>query len=331
MLDVMMIDDRQNLLRIQQRRSVMCTNTDLLPVNPKYKARIFELLYQDKKELLDLYNAVNGTSYEDPEELEINTLENAVYMAMHNDVSFVIGWNVSLYEHQSTFSPNLPLRFLFYMSDLYSAITRDDNLYGEKLIKVPAPKFIIFYNGIKSRPEREVLTLSAMYQIEEEEPELELKATLLNINIGYNEQLKRTCKSLGDYCEYTGRVRAYAKEMPIEEAVERAITECIREGILADFLSRNRTEAKKVSIYEYDEEKHLRMEREQSYADGLEQGIERGIEQGIERGIEQGIEQEQYRMAQEMYKKGFPLEQISELIGVDKEQIEQWCKEEKKE
>ena len=309
MLDVMMIDDRQNLLRIQQRRSVMCTNTDLLPVNPKYKARIFELLYQDKKELLDLYNAVNGTSYEDPEELE-----NAVYMAMHNDVSFVIGWNVSLYEHQSTFSPNLPLRFLFYMSDLYSAITRDDNLYGEKLIKVPAPKFIIFYNGIKSRPEREVLTLSAMYQIEEEEPELELKATLLNINIGYNEQLKRTCKSLGDYCEYTGRVRAYAKEMPIEEAVERAITECIREGILADFLSRNRTEAKKVSIYEYDEEKHLRMEREQSYADGLEQGIV----------------QEQYRMAQEMYKKGFPLEQISELIGVDKEQIEQWCKENKK-
>ena len=121
-------------------------------------------------------------------------------------------------------------------------------------------------------------------------------------------------KALGDYCEYTGRVRAYAKEMPIEAAVERAITECIREGILADFLSRNRTEAKKVSIYEYDEEKHLRMEREQSYADGLEQGIV----------------QEQYRMAQEMYKKGFPLEQISELIGVDKEQIEQWCKENKK-
>ena len=134
-------------------------------------------------------------------------------------------------------------------------------------------------------------------------------------------------KALGDYCEYTGRVRAYAKEMPIEEAVERAITECIREGILADFLSRNRTEAKKVSIYEYDEEKHLRMEREQSYVDGLEQGIERGIE----RGIEQGIVQEQYRMAQEMYKKGFPLKEISDLIGASEEQIEQWCKEEKKE
>lgn len=296
----------------------MCSNTDLLPVNRQYKARIFELLYQDKKELLNLYNAVNGTSYENPEELEINTLENAVYMAMHNDVSFVIGWNVSLYEHQSTFSPNLPLRFLFYMSDLYSAITREANLYGEKLIKVPAPKFIIFYNGIKERPEREILTLSAMYQIEESEPELELKATLLNINIGYNEQLKRTCKSLRDYCEYTGRVRTYAKEMPIEATVERAITECIREGILADFLTKNRTEAKKVSIYEYDEEKHLRMEREQSYADGLEKGLEQGLTQGII--------QEQLRLAQEMNKKGFPLEQISELIGVNKDQIAQWCK-----
>ncbi len=233
------------------------------------------MLYQDKKELLDLYNAVNGTKYEDPEQLEINTLENAIYMAMHNDVSFVIGWSVSLYEHQSTFSPNLPLRFLFYMSDLYSAITKNANLYGKKKIGIPAPKFISFYNGIEKRPEREVLSLSAMYQMKEENPELELRATLLNINTGYNENLKRTCKSLGDYCEYTGRVRRYANEMPIEDAVEKAITECMNEDILVEFLSKNRAEAKKVSIYEYDEEKHLRMEREQSYTEGMEAGLNR--------------------------------------------------------
>ena len=99
-------------------------------VNRTYKARIFEMLYSDKTELLDLYNAVNGTNYKDPEQLEINTLKNAIYMAMHNDISFVIDMQLSLYEHQSTFSPNLPLRYLFYMSDLYSAITRNDNLYG---------------------------------------------------------------------------------------------------------------------------------------------------------------------------------------------------------
>lgn len=250
----------------------MIRQENLQPVNRTYKARIFEMLYSDKKELLDLYNAVNGTNYKDPELLEINTLENAIYMAMHNDVSFLIDMKVSLYEHQSTFSPNLPLRYLFYISDLYSAITRDTNLYGEKIIKIPTPKFIIFYNGEEKRPEREVLKLSAMYQREDASPSLELEAILLNINSGYNENLKKVCKSLSDYAEYTNRVRSYAKDISIEQAVEKAITECIREGILAEFLSKNRAEAKKVSIYEYDEEKHIRMEREDARADGIEIG-----------------------------------------------------------
>lgn len=245
---------------------------NLLPVNFTYKARIFEMLYSDKKELLELYNAVNGTEYEDSEQLEINTLENAIYMAMHNDVSFVIDMKLSLYEHQSTFSPNLPLRYLFYISDLYSMITKEDNLYGERMIRIPTPKFIIFYNGKKERPEKEVLKLSSMYLRTDENPSLELEAVLLNINPGYNDNLKSVCKSLRDYAEYTNRVRKYAKKMPIEEAVEIAITECIQEGILAEFLSKNRSEAKSVSIYEYDEEKHLRMEREDAREEGRKEG-----------------------------------------------------------
>lgn len=243
-----------------------------LLVNRTYKARIFEMLYSDKKELLELYNAVNGTDYKDPELLTINTLDNAIYMAMRNDVSFVIGTEVSLYEHQSTFSPNLPLRFLFYMSDLYSSVVRDANLYSEKLVRIPTPKFIIFYNGQRKRPEKEILKLSSMYQTEDEHPSLELEAILLNINPGYNDNLKKVCKSLRDYAEYTNRVRVYAQDLPIEDAVEKAITECIHEGILAEFLKKNRAEAKNVSIYEYDEEKHLRMEREEWLEDGLKQG-----------------------------------------------------------
>ena len=239
-----------------------------MSVNRIYKARIFEMLYSDKKELLELYNAVNGTDYKDPELLEINTLDNAIYMAMRNDVSFVIGTEVSLYEHQSTFSPNLPLRFLFYMSDLYSSIVRDANLYSEKLVRIPTPIYIFFYNGQRKRPEKEVLKLSSMYQTEDEHPSLELEAILLNINPGYNDNLKKVCKSLRDYAEYTNRVRVYAQDLPIEAAVEKAITECIHEGILAEFLKKNRAEAKNVSIYEYDEEKHLRMEREECREDG---------------------------------------------------------------
>ena len=117
-----------------------------------------------------------------------------------------------------------------------------------------------------------------MYQIEDENPSLELEAILLNINPGYNEPLKKVCKSLSDYTEYTSLVRKYAKEMPIEEAVERAITECIEEGVLAEFLSKNRAEAKHMSIYEYDAEKHIRMERADARAEGLAQGRIEGAE-----------------------------------------------------
>ena len=268
----------------------MLETKELMPVNFKYKARIFEMLYSDKTELLDLYNAVNGTAYDNPEELEINTLENAIYMAMHNDVSFVIDTMLSLYEHQSTYSPNLPLRYLFYISDLYSKITKDENLYGEKMIKIPTPRFIIFYNGEEKRPEKEILKLSSMYLNEDNKPSLELEALFLNINPGYNENLKSLCKSLSDYAEYTSRVRRYAKEMEIKEAVEKAITECIQEGILAHFLSEHRAEAKKVSIYEYDQEKHLRMERRDAKAEGKAEGIAVGRNELLEELVKKKLQ-----------------------------------------
>ena len=267
--------------------SFMNQTTDT-PVNRLYKSRIFAMLYQDKKELLDLYNAISGKHYEDPELLEINTLENAIYMTMRNDLSFLIDFRLSLYEHQSTYSPNLPLRDLFYISDLYSGMVKDENLYGIKLVQIPAPQFVIFYNGMKEMPDRTVLRLSDAYSVKEENPALELTAVMLNINRGHNEKLKGLCKSLKDYSEYTARVREYADTMPISEAVEQAICECIQEGILAEFLKQNRAEAKQVSIYEYDEEKHMRQERETFWEDGWAAGREEGIREGEERGREAG-------------------------------------------
>ena len=258
------------------------------PVNRLYKSRIFAMLYQDKKELLDLYNAISGKHYEDPELLEINTLENAIYMTMRNDLSFLIDFRLSLYEHQSTYSPNLPLRDLFYISDLYSGMVKDENLYGIKLVQIPAPQFVIFYNGMKEMPDRTVLRLSDAYSVKEENSALELTAVMLNINRGHNEKLKGLCKSLKDYSEYTARVREYADTMPISEAVEQAICECIQEGILTEFLKQNRAEAKQVSIYEYDEEKHMRQEREASWEDGWAAGICEGEERGREEGREEG-------------------------------------------
>ena len=237
-------------------------------VKRNYKARIFEMIYRDKKELLELYNAVNGTNYNNPEELEINTLENAIYLSMHNDVSFIIDSRLSLYEHQSTYNPNLPLRYLMYVSDLYSKITRNANLYGSKLVQIPPPKFLIFYNGVENRPEKEEMRLSEAYIIEDADPSLELKAIMLNINPGNNGVLLNACKTLKDYVEYTSRVRLYAEEMPTEDAVEKAISECIKEGILAEFLTKFRAEAKKMSIYEYDEDRQRRFDREEGREEG---------------------------------------------------------------
>ena len=229
--------------RQQQDTTRERTTPNRISANRIYKARIFEMLFSDKKELLGLYNATRKTNYTDPELLEINTLENAIYMAMHNDISFIIDSRLSLYEHQSTYSPNLPLRYLMYISDLYSVLTKDENLYGRKAVKIPIPYFVIFYNGEEELPDRVILSLSHLYKISAKYqdslecdslyPALELKSVLLNINPGHNQELLDSCKTLRDYSEYTARVRRYAKQMNLEDAVERAITECIEEGIRA--------------------------------------------------------------------------------------------------
>ena len=284
------------------------------PVNRLYKSRIFAMLYQDKKELLDLYNAISGKHYEDPELLEINTLENAIYMTMKNDLSFLIDFRLSLYEHhQSTYSPNLPLRDLFYISDLYPGMVKDENLYGVKLVQIPAPQFVIFYNGMKEMPDRTVLRLSDAYSVKEENPALELTAVMLNINRGHNEKLKELCKSLKDYSEYTARVREYADTMPISEAVEQAICECIQEGVLAEFLKQNRAEAKQVSIYEYDEEKHMRQEREASWEEGRLSGIKEGEERGRLSGRMELLKEQ----IQKKLSKGLSLFEIAEDLEED--------------
>lgn len=245
-------------------------------INRTYKATMFEMIFSDKVELLKLYNAVNQTNYTNPEDLEINTLKNAIFLSVKNDISFVIDSRLSLYEHQSTYSPNLPLRYLFYISDLLSGMTKDMHIYGEKLISIPTPRFLIFYNGVEERPEREVLRLSDAFTVKEDVPSLELIAELININIGYNEALMKTCKTLQDYSAYTARVRKYAGNQPIKESVIRAVDECIEEGILAEFLSKWKSEAIKMSIYEYNEEQYRRFL--------MQEGEERGMERGMERG-----------------------------------------------
>ena len=247
-------------------------NNVSLPVNRIYKDRLYKMIFNDKSELLKLYNAINGTHYDDPAMLTITTLDNAIYMTMENDLSFIIDMRLALYEQQSTVNPNLPLRFLMYITDIYSAYTKDMNIYGSKKVQIPLPSFVIFYNGVKSQPDRTEFLLSELFHPTTDQPALELKAVMLNINKGHNQELMNACHTLRDYSEYVARIRTYSAEMPLTDAVEKAITECIHENILRDFLLKNRAEAKAMSIYEYDEEKTLRMFREEGYEDGERNG-----------------------------------------------------------
>ena len=283
--------------------------------NRNYKSTVFAMLFGDRERLLKLYNAISGKNYQDPEALEINTLENAIYMGMKNDLSFLIDDRLSLYEHQSTVNPNMPLRFLFYISDLYSGMTVEANLYSSKVLSIPAPCFVIFYNGAEPQPDRKILQLSDLYTVKTEEVQLELTAVLLNINRNHNLELMEACRDLKDYAEYVDRVRKYARELSLPEAVERAITECIREGILKEFLEKNRAEVKKMSIYEYDQEKHIRMERQDAWEDGRREGIREGELRGAEQQLS--------KIIKSMVKKGRSISQIAEELGEDKERIQE--------
>lgn len=239
-----------------------------------YKDRVFRLLFNEKARLLELYNALNGSNYTDAEQLAINTLENAVYMKMKNDVSFIIESNIYLYEHQSSYCPNMPLRGFFYFADLYKKLLKDADLSTGKRILVPAPHYIVFYNG-KERDEEEFWQkLSDAYE-DGKEGCLELIVRTINVNAGHNASLMGKCPSLYGYAYFVAVVRRNMESMELREAVEYAVDECIREDILKDFLLEQKAEVIAMSIYEYNEEYAKKANFEAGEESGYVKGQER--------------------------------------------------------
>lgn len=293
-----------------------------LPARRDYKDTIFRRLFQDRENLLSLYNAVNRTSYTDAEALTVVTLENAVYMNMKNDVAFLLDNRLSLYEHQSTWNPNMPLRDLFYVSRTYQGLVKDETLYSSKRLRLPAPHFLVFYNGTEEREESSVLKLSDSFEyvgIQKEEPNLELKVLVLNINQGKNKELLEVCKTLKEYMIFVDRIRLYTKTMELGAAAERAVDECIHEGVLSDFLRKNRGEAIEMSIFEYDEERELKLIRRAEYEEGLKEGREEGREDGLKSHLRSQVVKK--------LKKGKTEEQIAEELEEKVQEIEQVIRE----
>ena len=262
-------------------------NTPKSYVNLHHKDRLFRFLFRDRKHLLELYNALNGTDYQDERELTITTLEGAIYMGMKNDLSFIVDSVMNLYEHQSTWNPNMPLRGLIYFAKLYQVYVKKQgyDLSGNRRIPLPMPQYIVFYNGSRAQPDDSELILSDAFEGGTGKqlafPCLECRARMLNINQGHNQELLEKCRRLWEYAELIGRVRDNQEAgLDIRQAVDQAVTSCIAEGILADILIRSKMEVVDMLLEEYDEKATRRYLRKEAWEEGHEAGIEEGQKQG---------------------------------------------------
>ena len=298
------------------------TKTKTQPVVIRnYRDTLFRMLYRNKKRLLSLFNAVNGTQYDNPDDLSITTLEGVLYLGMKNDVSCIIDMMMQLYEHQSTVNPNMPLRNLFYVSDLLQKYIYEEgiDIYSRKQIKIPTPKFVVFYNGDQEQPERKEIRLSKAFSANTGETNMELVVLQININKGQNEELKAACKTLQEYAEFTERAREHRKEMELEDAIRTTIDECIRDGILKDFLLKNKAEVYHMCLYEFDVELHERVLREEEREEGRLEGIREGRLAGQQEGMQNGK-----KFAKQVFKafmSGKTPETIAEELNVPLEEV----------
>ena len=296
-----------------------------------HKDNVFCMLYREKKNLLSLYNAMNGTSYGNEGELEVVTLDGAFCMKMKNDAAFVINSGMNLYEQQASVNPNMPLRDLYYVVEELKKIAPPGGLHRTSKVPIPAPRFVVFYNGVKPQPERQEYRLSDLFEKKEEEPELELRVTVLNINRGCNEELLRQCESLRGYMGFVGKVRdKRAAGMELKRAVSEAVSECITGGILAEFFKEHKEEIVEMGIYEFDQEIYDQVLREDGEAIGIKKGeaigIKKGEAIGIKKGEVIGIKKGESRKLVELMckkmKSGQSLEKIAEDLMEEVSAIE---------
>lgn len=254
--------------------------TDRRQVQRDVKDRLFRFLFEkDRDALLDLYNALNRTSYTDPSQLEIVTIESAVYVVMKNDLAYILSGTLNMYEHQSTYSPNLPVRFLIYLAQEYQVVIdrAEKSLYGSGWISLPTPQCVVFYNGVKEMPEELTLKLSDAFENKQVRADVELTVRMLNINHGHNKLLMENCRVLEEYSQMVAATRKYmAVEADVQTALNKAVDYCIANGILRGFLLKNRAEVLGMLLEEFDAEKYERTIREEGRDEGREEGIKQG-------------------------------------------------------
>ena len=256
-----------------------------MPIHREHKDRLFRAIFgrqEHKKWTLSLYNAINNSNYTNPDDIQLTVIEDVIYMGMKNDVAFIIGDTLNLYEQQSSKNPNMPLRYLEYVGMAYSKYVEANprfNIYSSKLQKIPTPKFVCFYNGTEGTSDKEELKLSDAY---DGEGDVEVKVLMLNINYGYNAKLLEACRPLSDYAWFIAKIRDNQKvTKDIEKSVDMAIEELDETSPIKEFIIQNKAEVRHMCITEYDETKVLAAEREEGRAEGIFDTLTDLVKKGI--------------------------------------------------
>lgn len=269
-------------------------------IQRNYKNGLFLMIFGNKPALLSLYNAIRGSDYKNPDDLIINTIEGVLYLGMKNDVSFIINNELNLFEAQSSWNPNMPLRGLFYFSRVYEGYVAEQELdiYSRTQLKLPTPHYIVFYNGTKEESDSKVLRLSDSF-IKHDGPEacLECTATMININYGHNQKLMEACRELYEYSYLIEQIRIELRNHhPLSDAVDLAVTNCINNNILKNFLLRHQAEVKYMILEEFDLEKQLRL---------------------VKKG-------ERISIAQNAFAMGLSVEQVASLCAEQADIVQKW-------
>ena len=281
-------------------------------INRKYKDSVFRMLFSEKDKLIELYNAIFDTDYTEDDSVDITTIEDVVFKTMKNDISFVMdGKFVLLVEHQSSINNNMCLRDFLYAAEVIRQMIDTNDLYKEKPVKIPNPKFVVLYNGERHMPPFDEQQLSDNFLNQEPEYSLQLKLDVYNINIDAGSELLEKSPTLKQYSMFVERVREYSreKETLTERTMVQIMKDCIRDGILAEFLSKYGTEAVGMMFKELTQEEAMEMSRQDGY------------DLGVEKGIEQGEATKALEMAKNMKSKNYSVDEISELTGLSAEEI----------
>ena len=286
--------------------------------NRKYKDSVFVDLFSEdekaKENFLSLYNALHGTNLKDTEQLKTVRLDQVLYMAFYNDVSYLVENKIIvLAEHQSTINPNMPLRCLEYVSRLYETLFESKEKYSRKLLNIPTPEFYVFYNGEEPYPSDKTLKLSEAFIERGTETNLELTVKVININRQTRHPVLENCRTMQEYSIFVETVRKW-KEIDSQNGFEKAVEECIENNILREYLKRKTKEVLNMLLAEYDYETHIAVQRAEEH--------EIAFAEGIEQGFSDGSYKKALETAKNLIGLRLSIEDIAQATGLSKEEVE---------